>query len=87
MPISPGSLPIGQVGAAYSAQFSTTGGQAPYTWALAPGSDAPPPGLALNSGGSLTGTPTVAGTFAFVIRLTDATGLSADHGYAVRINP
>jgi hypothetical protein len=87
MPISPNSLPNGQVGSAYSAQFSTTGGQPPYTWTLAPGSDPLPPGLGLSSGGALTGTATQAGTFAFAVRLTDGTGRNADHGYAVRINP
>ena len=87
MPISPSSLPNSQVGSTYSAQFSTTGGQPPYTWTIAPGWGPLPPGLNLSSGGALTGTPTQPGTYPFVVRVTDGTGVSADRGYAVRINP
>jgi hypothetical protein len=87
MPISPGSLPNSQVGNTYSAQFSTTGGQPPYIWSLAPGWGPLPPGLNLSSAGALTGTPTQAGTYPFVVRVSDASGTSADRGYAVRINP
>ena len=87
MPISPSSLPNGQVGSEYSAQFSTTGGQAPYTWTLAPGSAELPSGVTLDSDGLLSGTPDTAGTYGFVIRLTDSGGRSADRGYSVTISP
>lgn len=87
MPITPNSLPNGQVGGDYSAQFSSTGGQPPLTWSVAPDWGPLPQGLSLSSGGALTGTPTQPGVYAFAIRLTDATGRSADHGYAIRISP
>jgi hypothetical protein len=52
------SLPTGQVGTAYSATLTATGGTAPYTWSLASGTL--PAGLSLNaSTGTITGTPTV----------------------------
>lgn len=86
MPISPSSLPNGQFGTEYSAQFSTTGGQAPYTWSLATGSAELPSGLTLDSDGLLSGTPDTPGTYGFVVRLTDSGGRTADRGYAVTIS-
>jgi Putative Ig domain len=52
------SLPNGQVGVAYSATLSATGGTTPYTWTLTSGTL--PAGLTLSSSGTITGTPTVA---------------------------
>ena len=63
--------PAGQIGVAYSTVLEVTGGTAPLTWALAAGSL--PPGLSLNSSnGTLSGIPTTAGTYAFTVRVTDA---------------
>jgi hypothetical protein len=65
------SLPAGQVTVAYSQPILYTGGVSPYTWSIFSGNL--PDGLTLNSGtGQITGTPTVAGTFSFVIQVTDA---------------
>ncbi|MGO9437348.1 MAG: beta strand repeat-containing protein [Terracidiphilus sp.] len=51
------ALPNGQVGTAYSATLTATGGTTPYTWALSSGTL--PAGLALNpSTGAITGTAT-----------------------------
>jgi len=55
--ITSSSLSNGQVGHAYSALLTATGGMAPYTWALSSG--ALPAGLNLNAAsGAITGTPT-----------------------------
>ena len=62
--------PAGQVGVAYSYTFTTTGGTAPHTFAVIAGSL--PPGLSLASSGSLTGTPTQAGSFSFYVEAVDA---------------
>jgi hypothetical protein len=64
-------LPGGQVGTAYGpVTFQVSGGSAPYTWTT-PGA-APPQGLSLSPAGSLAGTPTVAGSFSFAVRVTDS---------------
>jgi hypothetical protein len=88
--ISPGSLPNGMVSLAYNAgtpTFTATGGQTPYTWGLAPGSPALPPGLFLLPNGTLGGTPTQEGTFDFTIMLTDGGGRTVVHPYFITILP
>ncbi|GEM_PF-3278744 len=65
----------GQVGVAYFAALSASGGTAPYTFSL--GSGSLPTGLTLNGNGTITGTPTATGTFSFNIKATDAVGDTA----------
>jgi hypothetical protein len=78
--ISPSTLPVATTGSPYSATFSVTGGQAPYTWSLATNSAVLPAGLTLSSTGVLSGTPTQNGVYDFVVQLND----SAEH--IVRVN-
>jgi hypothetical protein len=69
------TLPNGVEGAAYPAgtQMQATGGVPPYTWQLGVGSGPFPPGLILNSNGTITGTPTQTGVFnAFTIQVSDS---------------
>ncbi len=66
--ITTSSLPDAAVGSAYSQDLSASGGAAPYSWSLTSGSL---PGLSLASDGTLSGTPTSAGTFRFAVQLTD----------------
>lgn len=72
--ITTSSLPQGTVSAAYSAQMNASGGTSPYTWSLASGSL--PNGLSLNSNGTITGTPSVAGTSSFSLKVVDSNGAS-----------
>jgi len=65
------TLPAGTVGTLYSETFRATGNSTPpYTWSLDSGSL--PPGLTLLPTGTLTGTPTMAGTFDFRVRVVDS---------------
>src|SRR5438093_2698805 len=57
------SLPPAVVGSVYSQTLSATGGSPPLQWSRASGSL--PPGISLTPGGSLSGTPTSAGSFPF----------------------
>ncbi|AXV09895.1 Serine protease, subtilase family (plasmid) [Euzebya pacifica] len=69
-------LPSGSIGQPYATTLTAAGGTTPYTWAVASGTL--PAGLALDSGtGEIVGTPTAAGTFGFVITVTDANGATA----------
>jgi len=66
-----GNLPNAVVGTAYSRTFTATGTQ-PITWNVSAG--ALPPGLSLSTGGLLSGTPTLAGTYTFTIRASSTAG-------------
>ena len=64
--------PQGATLQAYSHQFSTSGGTAPYTYVVESGS--PPPGISVSPSGLMSGTPTATGDYSFVLKSTDATG-------------
>jgi large repetitive protein len=65
------TCPPGQVGVAYSITFKLPEGQGcspgDDTWSIVAG--ASPPGLSMSSSGTLSGTPTQAGTFFFFIQM------------------
>jgi hypothetical protein len=69
------------VGTPYSFSF-TAAGDAGITFSLTGG--ALPPGLVLAAEGLLSGTPTTAGTYAFVVKATGS-GSSAEQNATVRI--
>ena len=65
------SLAGGQVGTAYSAALSASGGTTPYTWSVSTGTL--PAGVGLNAAtGGLSGTPTTVGTSSFTIQVRDS---------------
>jgi hypothetical protein len=68
------TLPTASTGLAYSATVQAQGGTTPYTWSLASG--ALPVGLTLN-GGTIAGRPSAIATSTFVLKVTDANGLTA----------
>jgi large repetitive protein len=73
------NLPLGQTGKTYSFQLTATGGcgpALPYQWTLLNGS-ALPPGLTLDFGGLIHGTPTTAGDYSFWVNLSDQNPPSA----------
>lgn len=75
--------PDGNATVPYSYQFTATGGTAPYTFTLASGSV--PSGTTLNSSGLLSGTPNTVALYAFVVRVTDAVGVSTTASVDVNI--
>jgi hypothetical protein len=80
--VAPGSLPTLTAGTPFSQTLTTTGGTAPYTYALQAG--ALPAGLSLSLSGVLSGTPTQRGGYSFSVRATDSTTPTAhtvDKGY------
>ncbi len=77
-------LPGGTAGSVYSVPIAVAGGTSPYTWAVVSG--ALPPGLSLNSvNGSLSGTPSSAGTFNFTVQVTDASRATASTAFTLTI--
>jgi len=91
------SIANGSVGAAYSQTIVLSGGTSPYQWSVYNGpietgyevGGAVPDGLALSpTTGTISGTPTGAGSWYFEATVTDATGASAVNGFlSVEITP
>ena len=81
--ITTSQFPGGFVAGAYTSTVTASGGSTPYTWSLASGTL--PNGLALNAGGSVSGTPSVAGTFSFTVQVKDAAAQSASRNFSINV--
>jgi parallel beta-helix repeat protein len=79
------SLPVGSVGASYSATLAASGGTPPYTWSTTGG--VLPAGLQLNANaGTIAGTPTASGSFPFTAQVKDAKSASFSVGLSLKIS-
>ena len=81
--ITTAQLPAGTLANPYTSTLAATGGTPPYTWSLSSG--ALPSGLAMNSAGNISGSPTVAGTSPFTVILKDSTGASASANLSINV--
>ncbi|HZU97765.1 MAG TPA: putative Ig domain-containing protein, partial [Planctomycetota bacterium] len=85
--ITPGSLPYGLVGTAYSVSLAASGAS-PVQWSV---TGSLPGGLALATVGpgaasnTIRGNPKTAGTFSFTVQAQDATGATAQQSYSLVI--
>ncbi len=64
------SLTSGTVGISYSESLAATEGTTPYSWSITSG--ALPSGLSLNTSGTISGTPSLAGTYDFMVQVRDS---------------
>ena len=78
------TLPGGAVGTAYSQSLQATGGVSPYSWTISSG--ALPAGLTL-VGNTISGIPTVTGTFNFTAKVTDSSGTTASAALSIVVKP
>ncbi|HEX5735360.1 MAG TPA: putative Ig domain-containing protein [Blastocatellia bacterium] len=69
----------------YSQTLSASGGVPPYTWSIASGNLGA--GLNLSADGTISGTPTSAGTSVFVVRVTDSAQQTTTRTLAINIKP
>ena len=76
-----GALTGGIVGTPYSQTFVASNGIGSYTYAVTGGTQ--PTGLALSSGGVLSGTPTAAATYNFTVTATDSNNCTVGQAYSV----
>lgn len=84
--ITTASLPAGTEGVLYNATVEAEGGQTPYQWDLISG--VLPNGLLLdNATGNLSGIPTLAGSYAFTIQVTDSESGTNDRAFTIDIEP
>lgn len=86
--ISPGTVPGGYQGTPYvSTTLTASGGSGTgysFTWAAASGSSLPP-GLSLSAGGTISGTPTAAGSYSVVVTVKDSANNTAQATYSITI--
>jgi hypothetical protein len=76
-------LPGGFLSGSYTGALTASGGSSPYTWSLQSG--ALPNGLTLNAGGTISGTPTLAGSFSFTVQVSDTAAHSASANLSINI--
>lgn len=84
--LTPATLPTADVNAAYQQKISALDAQGALTWSLLSG--IVPDGLRLEfspDGATLTGTPTKAGSFQFVLQVRDTAGQTATQTLTVRV--
>jgi len=78
------NLPGGQVQVAYQTTLTASGGTPPYTWSVTSGTL--PPGLALTvSTGQISGTPSTAGAFGFIVQVRDSAGQTASASLTINV--
>jgi hypothetical protein len=84
IPIS--AFHVGEVGFAYApVTINASGGKAPYVWMISDG--ALPGGLTISFDGTVAGTPTASGIFAFTVEVVDAGKAMAYLGSSITIVP
>ena len=82
--VATSSLAAATVGTAYSASLAASGGSGTgYSWAISSGSL--PSGLSLTASGSISGTPSTAGTFDFTAQVTDSASHAATADLSIAV--
>ncbi|MGD0355485.1 MAG: putative Ig domain-containing protein [Dehalococcoidia bacterium] len=82
--ITTSSFYAGAVGNSYSQTLAASGGSGTYTFTITSGSL--PAGLTLGSGGSITGTPTTAGTVSFTAQVSDSAQATSSRQFDITID-
>jgi hypothetical protein len=77
------SLPSGTVSVAYSGTLAAANGVPPYSWSVTSGQM--PPGLTLQTGGQISGTPSQAGISSFSVQAKDTSGKTATASLSMNI--
>jgi len=81
--VSTAQLPDGFVAGGYNSTLAATGGSTPYSWSVLSGTL--PNGLTLSSGGIISGTPSLAGSFTFSAQVKDASALTASKSLSINV--
>ncbi len=80
--ITPGSLPSGLIGTNYNTSLTASGGAGTYNFTY---NGNLPNGVTLSPTGTLSGTPTVVGSYNFIVTATDQSGCSGTQAYTLII--
>ncbi len=76
-------LPAAVMGTGYRHQLQAVGGVGTHTWSVISGT--PPPGLTLDAGGVLAGTPTTGGTNLFTVQVKDSSNHTASASFTLGV--
>ena len=76
-------FPIGAVGQSYAQALSASGGTQPYSWSA---TGQIPPGLVVNSVGTISGTPRTGGTYSFTLTVVDVRQATASKALSIVIS-
>jgi len=79
------TLPNATVGTAYLQTLAAAGGVQPYTWSPVGALPAPLAALSLSAAGTISGTPTAAGTGSFTVTVTDFVGGTNNQKFTLTI--
>jgi hypothetical protein len=85
--ISTTTLPDAESGKAYDAAIEVLLGEEMLAFSTVMGAGELPPGLALGADGSITGTPTTEGVFAFVVHVVDGSNRSDTQPLSIAVLP
>ena len=78
------NLPTGMEGSGYTGTVTASGGTSPYNFAITSGQM--PQGVNLDrTTGTVSGTPTVTGSFSFGVTVSDAKGASQEKGLQISV--
>jgi large repetitive protein len=78
------ALPPATAGAAYSQALTATGGTPPFLWGIVSGGL--PAGLSFNAGtATISGVPTLGGTFVFAVQVTDNNSVTASKQFTLAV--
>lgn len=77
-------LPSAIVGGGYNQTVEASGGSSPYAWTVNAGSSLPA-GITLTNLGLLSGTPSVAGSYNFTLRVTDDLGAFVTKAFTLTV--
>lgn len=80
----PATIPSGTYGSFYTQPLSTSGGVAPYSYAVTSGTL--PSGMSLSGGGTLSGVPAEAGAFNITVTVTDSQNNTGTRDYTLTID-
>ena len=79
-------FPTASAGQTYTSTLAVIGGQSPYTWSVTTGSL--PGGLTLGAqSGTVSGSPTAAGSSSFTLQAADAGGATASRACSIAVAP
>ena len=81
--VTPVTLPSGVVGSVYTEQLGANG-VPPHQFTI--GAGTVPAGLTLSSSGSLSGTPTMSGSYSFTVEVQDSQGCPGSRDYVLTID-